>query len=517
MAKDVEDHLRCATVGHPVFRVHQQRVAAPTEDFLHGFDQLDAEHRRRRHDDGARVVEQFLLQLAEGFPVQQARGLLEVELAAPAPGAGVEHHQCRGGWQHVVPLLEFQQVADQFILGAVVQVAALGVEVAGFLQQRAEGIRVVAPALAQHVGEQGVADDALGERMAVGGFFPLGAEVPVVGDVVVVEDHQAGQVGERPGYVAQALLEAVDPGLFQGVALTALGCQHRWLRVDQGPGGRGPYQQVHGHDFGEGHQVIVGAAAGEDRLARTSKKPLAQAVVTFQRRQQVGAMVVAGRVLVERGAVLHHCAVQVLAVQPQAFDQCMDGPQHRPGHIVGVDLVAAHHQQCRALARFMGRRQQLVDAEQAIIGWVMGLAARAVQQLIDAAAQDEVRALGLVVEQMRGPLGNAEQAGVVLADQQVVVDADVLGQGAVQLDVDQVDKGMGADRDDPALRRIEHQVAHRRQAQGQRQLPRPHQPQHQARRFQAPQQRADQDGGQRCASVGVWGWRGHPGRSSRAK
>ncbi|MNR48046.1 hypothetical protein D3C85_1672330 [compost metagenome] len=49
--------------------------------------------------------------------------------------------------------------------------------------------------------------------MTVGGFFPLGAEVPVVGDVVVIEDHQARQVRKYPCHAAQPLLEGIDPHL----------------------------------------------------------------------------------------------------------------------------------------------------------------------------------------------------------------------------------------------------------------------------------------------------------------
>ncbi|MNI76404.1 hypothetical protein D3C73_1326300 [compost metagenome] len=112
-------------MGHPVLGVHQQWITQPAEHPLHGFDQLDAEDRRRRHDDRRRVIEQFLLQFAEGFPVQQARRLLEVHLAAPAPRAGIEHHHGRRGGQHVVPVLEAQQLIDQRVLDIAVQVMVI--------------------------------------------------------------------------------------------------------------------------------------------------------------------------------------------------------------------------------------------------------------------------------------------------------------------------------------------------------------------------------------------------------
>lgn len=188
VAEDIQDHLGGAAMRHPVFGVDQQRVAAPTEHFLHGLDQLDAKDRRGGDDDCRRVVQQRLLQFAQGFPVQQAGRLLEVEFAAPAAGAGVEHHQRGGGRQHVMPLLEGQQRVDQLILRTRVQVVVLclGDKRLGLVDQRAKYLRLVAPALAQQVSQQRVTDDAFGERMAVGGFFPLRAEVPVVGDVVII-------------------------------------------------------------------------------------------------------------------------------------------------------------------------------------------------------------------------------------------------------------------------------------------------------------------------------------------
>lgn len=59
--------------------------------------------------------------------------------------------------------------------------------------------------------------------------------------------------------------------------------------------------------------------------------------------EQVGAVVVAGRVLVQRLAVGYHRTFQLLVEQAQARDQAMDGAQHGAGDIVGVNLVARHH------------------------------------------------------------------------------------------------------------------------------------------------------------------------------
>ncbi|MNG66163.1 hypothetical protein D3C79_244450 [compost metagenome] len=89
--------------------------------------------------------------------------------------------------------------------------------------------------------------------------------------------------------------------------------------------------------------MVVGVAGREDRLALAAEKTLAQGVVAFQRRQQVGAVVVAGRVLVQRLAVGYHRTFKLLVEQAQARDQAMDGAQHGASDIVCVNLVARHH------------------------------------------------------------------------------------------------------------------------------------------------------------------------------
>ena len=286
VSENVQDHLRRAAMGHPVFRVDQQRITAPAEHFLHGFNQLHTEDRCRRHDDRRRVIEQFLLQFAQGFPVEQARRLLEGHLAAPAPGARVDHHQCRTARQHKMPLLKTQQLINQIVLHRHVQIAVItaGAQLRGLLQHSFEGIRIVAPALTQQISNQRVADDAFGERMAVGGFLPLRRKIPVVGDVVIIENHQARQMRQRPRDVAQARLEGINARLLEVVALAAFWRQRRRARIDQRPRRRRPHQHVHGHDFGERHQVIVGTAAGENRLTRATEKSLAQGLVALQRR-----------------------------------------------------------------------------------------------------------------------------------------------------------------------------------------------------------------------------------------
>ncbi|MNF73829.1 hypothetical protein D3C84_558430 [compost metagenome] len=90
--------------------------------------------------------------------------------------------------------------------------------------------------------------------------------------------------------------------------------------------------------------MIFGVAAGEDGFARATEEAFAQGLVALQRRQQVGPVVVAGGMPVERRAVADHRAFQALVEQAEALDQLVDGAQDGAGHVVGVDLVAAHHQ-----------------------------------------------------------------------------------------------------------------------------------------------------------------------------
>ena len=58
-------------------------------------------------------------------------------------------------------------------------------------------------------------------------------------------------------------------------------------------------------------------------------------------------MTSAGGVLLEFGAVADHRAFEVLFEQLQTLDQGMDGVQHRPRDIVGINRIATDHQQCR--------------------------------------------------------------------------------------------------------------------------------------------------------------------------
>ncbi|MNC67078.1 hypothetical protein D3C75_1175440 [compost metagenome] len=109
---------------------------------------------------------------------------------------------------------------------------------------------------------------------------------------------------------------------------------------------------------------------------------------------------------------------------------------------------------------------------------------------------------------MRRPVGDALFCTI---DQQVVVDRLVAGQGAIEWHVDQVHKGMSPYGNHRALPAVEADVTDALQAQGQRQRPGTHQPQHQPRGLKASQQRARQDRRQGWVIIGQWQCFGHPG------
>jgi len=192
--------------------------------------------------------------------------------------------------------------------------------------------------------------------------------------------------------------------------------------------------------------MVVGGAAGENRFFHAAKKTFTQGLVAVQRREQIGAVVVAGVMPVEAGAIVYHGAFQVFVEQAQARNQPMDRAQHRPGDIVGIHLVAAHHQQGRALGWVLRIGQQAINAKQAFVGTVVRFAARAVNQLMDTAVQHEVRVLGVGVQQVGCPLG---YAGAV--DEQVIVDDHILRQRLLQPYINQMDKRLAAHLHDLAL------------------------------------------------------------------
>ena len=76
----------------------------------------------------------------------------------------------------------------------------------------AEALRVVAPALEHRVGDQSVAHDGPAQRRRQHPVAPDRAQVPVVGDLVVVEDHVRGDVGQGAAHLRQAVADLLDHG-----------------------------------------------------------------------------------------------------------------------------------------------------------------------------------------------------------------------------------------------------------------------------------------------------------------
>ncbi len=131
--------------------------------------------------------------------------------------------------------------------------------------------------------------------------------------------------------------------------------------------------------------MIVRIGGGEHRFFRAAEEALAQHLAGLERRQQLFAAIIGCRVRQQLGAVGHQRALQAFAVEPQATNQRVDRHQHRPGDIVGIDLVAGHQQGRRPLLRCLPRlAEQAIDANESVSGGVMRLAAGAVQQVVEA-------------------------------------------------------------------------------------------------------------------------------------
>ena len=207
-------------MGHPVLGIDQQRLAGQGEQLLYSFDEFHAEHRRRRDDYHRRLVQQHLLHLAEGFPVHQTGWMARPAAIAPASGAGIQHQHMRRARHLVTPALAIEHLANAGILLLRLKPATVGgghQQLPQRIQWLAQLIRIVAPGLAQQVGEQGVADNPPRERMTIGSLFPVSSQVPVVGNVMVVEDHQARHVGHQARALRQPLDKALDRYFLAGI------------------------------------------------------------------------------------------------------------------------------------------------------------------------------------------------------------------------------------------------------------------------------------------------------------
>ena len=118
------------------------------------------------------------------------------------------------------------------------------------------------------------------------------------------------------------------------------------------------------NDEGVGDQTSRYSAMTSARLMRwfcplavvntglsTPPKKRSRSLVGLERRQQLLAVVVGRRMRHQLVAVIHHGTFETLAVEAETAHQRMDGYQHRPGDVVGIDTVASHQQHGRARRR----------------------------------------------------------------------------------------------------------------------------------------------------------------------
>jgi len=157
------------------------------------------------------------------------------------------------------------------------------------VEQLAMSLRVVAPALKQPIADQRVADDPPREGMAIRGLLPAARQVPVVGNVVVVEDHVDRQVRERPLHPREPVAKARDHRALGGITRRKLGRQRSRrpgrVQSDHRPQHRRPDQQVHGRHLGQGDQMIVGRGGREDGLFHTAEEDVLQGAIGLCVRQ----------------------------------------------------------------------------------------------------------------------------------------------------------------------------------------------------------------------------------------
>jgi hypothetical protein len=150
---------------------------------------------------------------------------------------------------------------------------------------------------------------------------------------------------------------------------------------------------------------------------------------------------------------------------------------------------------------------QIVAPRQAVTRRVMRLAARAIQDIVGAAAQHQVRHGGAVVHQMRRPGSDALFDAFDIRQQQVVVDQRVLRQWLGQRDIDKVNVRIAPDWNDAARVPIHHQplliaaMWFQHQREGQRRAA--DQPKDETARFEAAQQGTDEDGWEAVGGVYV--------------
>jgi hypothetical protein len=171
------------------------------------------------------------------------------------------------------------------------------------------------------------------------------------------------------------------------------------LEVHERPRDRGPREQVHREHLAERDQVVVRVRAGEDRLLDAAEQDVDERAIAPASWEQPFATVVAVGVHVQiRGIddTAFAQAGQRFRRQAQPLDEAVHRAQHRAGHVVQVDLVAAEDQRggprwqrpCVVDGRSGAAAEQAADQavrlSEAVAPGKMRLAAGAVEHCSDA-------------------------------------------------------------------------------------------------------------------------------------
>ena len=86
--------------------------------------------------------------------------------------------------------------------------------------------------------------------------------------------------------------------------------------------------------------MVLGISGGKYWLAHATKETLDQVFIGFVCGQEILPMIIGAWVVAQNLTVGNGAAFQYFIKQAEMFYQCVDGPQHGPSDIIGVDLIA---------------------------------------------------------------------------------------------------------------------------------------------------------------------------------
>jgi len=279
---------------------------------------------------------------------------------------------------------------------------------------------VVAPTLEQAIGHQAVEDDVFAERRPQCAVAPAFVQVPVVGDFVIVENHQRGDVRQGARHLGRAVAPrfhafplAIDsrflglPPLGQRVAAALIKAvlpigqrifdHGGHAGVDRAkqlvigrklpPDARTPRGQVHRGKFAEREQVVVARGGRHARVFADKLAPPQRREVRDRRVRQLGQA--------ERAVIVERVDADHLARADQIAREAVEHGQQACPHIVGINLVARQVKLLRALAVDIGVAlfEDVVQPGERVKAAAVRFAAATVHQpeLIDGAGQRDKR------------------------------------------------------------------------------------------------------------------------------